>query len=125
MYPVIIIHVIMLVSIVINATSIMASMKQKINIFDAIDYSFINRFILIRKQSDKFNYLNKNKSTRQYIWYKIIEKFSNNILHLSTGELNGLQTFITQESNDYNILLNKSGDILNIPPLIQKLIKQY
>lgn len=113
----------MLVSIVANATNIMTSIKKTINILDVVDYNFLNKFIMIRKQSDKFHYLNENKSTRQYIWYKIIEKFSNNLLYLKPNELNSLQIFTMQKSNDYNILLNRYGDILNVPSEIQKIIK--
>lgn len=122
MYPITIIHVVLVIYIFLNANSILTLVKKKINLLDIIDRVNFNKFIFIRKQSDKFNYLNKNKTIRQYIWYKIIEKFSDNILTLDIDELDKLKTFTIEQSKDYNILLNESGDIINIPTEIQKLI---
>lgn len=89
---------------------------------DILNVDNLRRFNIVYDNYNKINYIEANKKIRQYIWYKVVKKFSNKLPYLKLQDFKQLKNFIHEKSFIFNIMLDKYGNILNIPLELRKLI---
>lgn len=94
-----------------------------LNILDVLSKYNLRKFnIVYDNNTSKINYNNLNTNVRKFIWYSIVKKFSHNLYSLNLHDFVQLKNFILNKSGNYNVLLDKYGQILNVPLEIKKLI---
>lgn len=99
------------------------NISNELNIVDVLSRYNLQKFnIVYDNNTSKINYNNLNTNVRQYIWYSIVKKFSHNLHSLNLHDFIQLKNFILNKSGGFNILLDKHGQILNVPLEIKKIL---
>lgn len=96
---------------------------KKLNILDVLSDHNLQKFnIIYNNNYNKIDYNNANRDIRHYIWYNVVKKFKNKLHWLERDDFKQLKKFLNDKSSFTQVLLDKYGNILNIPIEIQKLV---